>query len=217
MKKTRVHPRKPTANPKRYRGFIDFGLEANVWSFGKGLIHKIFRPKWIKKKYVMEGKLRWINTSSLKRFPPEAWEKITLLLANHSVDVLRTAKSLGIPAPKKFKAVCVKGKKGYYWVVEMSDLRKKGTVLLEGSDLHSFNRKNPIKNFQQLSKLMVEYREKMWKKGFYYADSHYSNGEWLIRINKKTGIGELFLVDATNFEAYYPQKPVQKKGKPNSH
>ncbi len=206
---------------------IGAGMESVIRPIaGKRLVHKVFKPGWITRNYAMGGRLRWISRKAFSlalairdpqppkkgrhgfsRLPPEQWEKITLLLANHSVDVLRTAKELSIPVPKTFRCVCVRGRSGKYWVLEMTNLRKRGTALFDADTLEIMHRKkpdaNPAKNYAELRKAIEEDSRKLARKGFFEDKSHIKYGSWLIRVNRRTGIGERFLVDATNFRAYY--------------
>jgi len=198
------------------------GMEATIRKVaGHQLVHKVFHPGWIERHYPMKGRLRWItqlyrsiatvNAKEVdlthhkrfgaKSFPHNDWEKMTFILANHSVEVLKAARALGIPTPRSFKAVCVKGEgKGYFWVVEMTDLKKPRTQIIPGDRFKEVNFNSMFGNYQKLLHAMDNYESRLAAKNIVYNnDQHKPGGAWIVQIDEKTGFGKLFLVDATNF------------------
>ncbi len=215
-------PRRKHDIPKpRYGKAFASGLEAIIRPVigQRGTVHKIFFPDWITRKYLMGGRLSWISRQAFspvmaeirdvqppprgrhgfQTLPAEQWKKITFILATHTVYVLKAARKLGIPTPNVFRQVCVMGKTGLFWVVEMSDLRKKGAVIVSGDELEEFHKEKKIANFGQLKKQILADERKMARAGFHHDFSHRRFGQWVVRIDKKTRIGERFIVDATNF------------------
>lgn len=211
-----------TYNRPEYGSPIGGGMEATIFPLaGTGLVHKVYKSPWVTRNYLMGGSLKWISEKAFSLIrdslnvrdaqppkigrhgfaivPPKEWEKITLIFVNHSMDVVRTARSLGIPTLKKFRPAFIRRKNGGFWVLEMEDLRKNNAEVIAGNELADFNGKTPVANFSELMDSMKENEEKLFKKGFHYDDKHRFHGGWLIRINRETRRGEIFLFDATNF------------------
>lgn len=220
-------PRGKAPIPKpNYGTSIGHGMEARVYAVpGKpGLVHKLFSLSWISRKYPMGGKLEWITRMTysptlaikdvqppkygrhgLLRITPSQWSKITFILTGHSADVIKTARKLGIPTPKVYRPVSVQGKEGQYYVLEISDLRKPGTVLIPGNEIYAHNRKNPITNFDEITEAMFADKKKLNTAGFTEdIGVHEQLGGFVVRINEKTGRAERFLVDTSNM--FYSKK-----------
>jgi len=200
---------------------ISGGMESTIYPVpsGQGLVHKVFTSGWISRKYIMGGKLGWITRKAhsmgveikdvqppkygrfgFTRLSPKLWSKITFILTGHSVDVMQTAKKLEIPVPEIFRQVAVEGKQGNYFVLEMSDLRKEGTMLVPGHRLYEHHRETPIANFRELTNAIFSDKRKLREAGFVEdIGVHDKFGGFIIRIDKETGKGERFLADASNF------------------
>ena len=194
---------------------------------GRKLVHKVFRLGWLEKHLDFGGNLRWISErygtmmqdarrdsnlmgrKSLHTIPPNQWKMLTFILAGHSVDVINTARRLGIPTPKVFRSVLVDKK---YYAIEMSDLSKRGTTILAGHQLNYAQYQRGISNYEELMRQIWGDTEKLGKAGYVESSQHLPFGGWLIRVNNKTKIAERFFVDATNF-VYIKEPEIVKKKK----
>ena len=210
-----------------YGALAGEGVESTIKRLkGRKLVHKVFRLGWMEKRLSFGGNLGWISKrygtmvqdasrdphligrKRLQTIPPNQWKMLTFILAGHSVDVINTARRLGIPTPKVFRSVLVDKK---YYAIEMSDLSKRGTTIIAGHQLNYAQYQRGISNYEELMRQIWGDVEKLGKAGYVESEKHHPFGGWLIRVNNKTKIAERFLVDATNF--VYTKKPevVKKK------
>ncbi len=220
------------AKPPVYGRDIGFGMEGIVKPLTErpGLVHKIFHLDWISRKYPMGGNLRWVSRLAyspvqieirgmqppkrgglgLHMIPAKQWEKLTLLMATHSADVLRKAKSLGARVPRVFRPVCVKGKSGFFWVLELSDLRRKDAELFSGEEFYTarfgIDRRSmqdlglPEKlDYRKLKMEMDGFENRLTEQGYHYDINHDKYGSWLVRYYPEKNSYELFFVDASNW------------------
>jgi len=208
----------------QYGASIGSGVESvvrPVLNRKEKVVHKVFRLPWISQHYYMGGNINYISRLAhtytipirdmqppkkgrrgLQTVPREHWEKISFLLAAHSANVAAEVKRLGIKTPKVFRPVSVKGESGHFWVVEMSDLRRKDRVLVEGPaiyDIHKTIPNLPPSVQREIAQKMSLLESQITSSGFAYDDRHKRYGSWLVSINPKTNAYELIFTDATNW------------------
>ncbi|GEM_PF-2625933 len=115
-------------------------------------------------------------------------------MANFNVDVLRRAKTAGIPT---LKAKVVMEPDGSY-SVEMRELRKPGHDLVDGSRLDEYAKENNLRNLKILKRGIGWDIGILKGIGLQEDPSHLRHSAWVVDVNRETGIGRRYLVDATN-------------------
>jgi hypothetical protein len=147
-----------------------------------------------------------LTSSELKEVPHHGlplsqFSKITFVLSGMTEDVLNQARTSGIPCPPVAKMVHHPYKEMF--VVEMSDLSKRGHRIVSGNELDLPETKKLIKNADEIKKGIESDKSKLLKLGLKIDSTiHPPDSAWLVRINEKTGVAERFLWDATNLYFY---------------
>lgn len=193
-----------------YKGMAGFGHESFVFRSAdrKGFVHKSFVPGWLTNAYTFGGRLSWLNENrrakgdkrggTIRQPSAEEWNYITFILANHTVDVMGKGRELGIPVPKEFRRVKAFINGEEEWVVEMKDLSLKGHSIHSADKVFKPGPRIRPANLNELREKIEDDIRLLKIRGVVQDDLHPTYSAWLIRINNKTGLGERFLVDATN-------------------
>jgi len=204
---------------------VNSGREAALYRLNgvKGRVFKFWRQDWILSNYKLLSNGQPAHKRAAKRaarrfhslshlhldmvekknvphhgLPINEFRKVTFVLSGMTEDVLNAARALGIPAPRVARMVLHPTKELY--IVEMSDLSKKGADIISANELLNPNVAKKVKNASELIRLMGEDQRKLALNGIIEDSSnlHPPLSPWLIRVNTRTGIGERFLWDTTN-------------------
>ncbi len=220
------HPRAELYTDEHGYQLIGYGREAALYRKPAAkVVHKFWRQDWVLAHYPIfrSGKRYFTRAASraAERFtradsenrhdliekersdvphhgiPIDDFRRITLILSVASQDLIRQARTLGIPTPKVARAIPHPTKPLY--VLEISDLSKKGHSILTGNELYNENKRQRIENYRELLDAIKEDEKKLAERGYVQdLKNHPANSSWIIRINNRTRIAERFFCDVTN-------------------
>ena len=200
--------------------FVSAGREAALYRVrGRGVVHKFWRQDWILANYKMFRNEKRAFAKSAKRaqdrfrtghdlapventevphrgIPIEQFKKITFIMSKTSEDIINQARKKEIPVPEVARAIS-HPKKDLY-ILELSDLTKKGHTIVSGNEFISMYTKK-VKNAEEIQAGMDQDLKKLKRLGYEQdLDTHPPYSSWLVRINNKTQEAERFLWDPTN-------------------
>ena len=203
-----------------YGKSIGGGMEGTivpVLNRSEKVVHKIFHLPWISQRYYMTGNINYISRLAhsltepirdvqppkhgkmgLGTVEPKHWEKISFLLSTHSANMASEVKKLGADIPKVFRPVAVKGKSGHFWAIEMSDLRRRGKVLVNGESIQKYG-SMPLEIRTRIIERMKALEERIISIGYRYDYRHPKFGSWIVRFDPRTRKYEIFFSDPTNW------------------